>query len=101
MRASVTGRAGLRGRPPLSTPRLKAAQPHTPPHTNTTPSSLPPTPPPTHPWRAPRYTKPARWSRSWLVNWGLVYFTGLLGVLGVAGGLYEMVRGWRTYKLGF
>lgn len=43
-------------------------------------------------------TKPARWSRSYVVNWALVYFTGTIGVLGLIGALYELVRGWRSFK---
>ena len=48
------------------------------------------------------YTKPPRWSRSWLVNWALVWVSGAIGVVGVTGALYELVRGWSSssYQLG-
>ena len=37
------------------------------------------------------YTKPPRWSRSWLVNWVLVFLTGAIGVLGFIGAFYGEV----------
>ena len=43
-------------------------------------------------------TKPPRWSRSWMVNWSLVWFTGALGVVGIVGAVYELVRGWKSFK---
>ena len=47
------------------------------------------------------YTKPPRWSRSWVVNWSLVWITGAIGVLGFVGAFYEIINGWKKYKLVF
>lgn len=44
-------------------------------------------------------TKPPRWSRAWLVNWGMVWSTALIGLLGAAGSVYSIVLNWSTFKL--
>jgi len=40
------------------------------------------------------YKRPAKWSVDWAVNWGLVCFTGALGVMGFIASVYIIIIGW-------
>ncbi len=43
--------------------------------------------------------QPRRWGLDWIVNWALVWITGLLGVLGAIGSVYIIVRSWSSFSL--
>jgi len=43
--------------------------------------------------------KPRKWGVEWSINWGLVWVTGLLGVLGVIGSLYIIITAWSSFKI--
>jgi hypothetical protein len=45
------------------------------------------------------YKQPARWSADWTINWGLVWLTGALGVLGFIGSMYSIVQAWGSFKI--
>lgn len=45
------------------------------------------------------YKQPARGSLDWAVNWGLVWVTGALGVLGTIGAVYTITTAWGTFRV--
>jgi amino acid permease len=45
------------------------------------------------------YKKPKKWGLDWSANWSLVWITGILGVLGCVGSLYNIVAGWSKFKI--
>ena len=45
------------------------------------------------------YKKPKAFSRSWCVNWFLVVITGLIGILGTIGSVYDIAKASKSYSI--